>query len=78
MTDRTYFGSMVKRSRDQSSETPRMRSWLTMVSPMSRYHWSTRAANASRPICSFVVPSTASCFSITFCVAMAAWSVPGK
>src|SRR5713101_9997394 len=49
-----------------------------MVAPTVRYHSSTSSANASRPISSLLEPSFASRFSITFCVAIAAWSVPGR
>ena len=45
--------------------------------PVCAYHCCTRCSKASRPIASFEVPSLANCFSITFWVAIAAWSVPG-
>src|ERR1039457_343609 len=48
-----------------------------MRPPYSSYHASTRVWNAALPSASLVVPSSSSCRSMTFCVAMAAWSVPG-
>src|SRR5580693_8968765 len=48
-----------------------------MRPPYSSYQASTRAWNPSRPSSSLVVPSSASCRSMTFWVAIAAWSVPG-
>ena len=46
---RTRPSSMVKRSRGQSSEAPRRRSWRVMVPPDSAFHCQTRSTNASRP-----------------------------
>src|SRR6266480_7315098 len=68
---------MVKRLRDQSAEKPSRRICPRMVWPVVSYHWFTRRSQASRPIASLLVPFLANCFSRTFCVAMAAWSVPG-
>src|ERR1700692_2091441 len=48
-----------------------------MRPPYSSYHASTRVWNAALPSSSFEVPSSSSCRSMTFWVAMAAWSVPG-
>jgi hypothetical protein len=67
----------VKRARDQSQEKPRRRIWSKMRPPYSAYQASTRAWKRSRPSSSLVVPSAASWRSMTFWVAMAAWSVPG-
>ena len=61
-----------------SNDAPSTRNWVMMVAPRVRYHSSTSSSKASRPISSFEVPSRASCFSITFWVAIAAWSVPGS
>ena len=47
-----------------------------MVAPVSRRHSQTRSTNASRPTSIRVVPSARSCFSITACTAIDAWSVP--
>ena len=69
---------MVKRRRERSSEAPSSRYCSMMVAPTVSYHWSTRRLNASRPSSSLLVPSWASWRSITFWVAMAAWSVPGS
>ena len=44
---------------------------------LSATNFSVRRTNGSRPTSKRVLPSTASIFSITFCVAMPAWSVPG-
>ncbi len=69
---------MVKRSRGQSSEAPRRRSWRVIPPPDSSFHCHTRSIKASRPIsCRVVLPSAASVRSTTICVAMPAWSVPG-
>ena len=40
---------MVKRSRDQSSDEPRRRSWRVMVPPDSSFHSQTFCTNFSRP-----------------------------
>ena len=40
---------MVKRSRRQSGEAPRRRSWRVIVPPDSAFHSQTRSMNASRP-----------------------------
>ena len=40
---------MVKRSRDQSQEAPRRRSWRVMVPPDSSFQAQARSRNASRP-----------------------------
>ena len=47
-----------------------------MVAPVSARHFQTRSRNRSRPSSCRVVPSARSCFSITECTAIAAWSVP--
>ncbi len=44
--------------------------------PYRRVHSHVRSTNASRPICSRLVPSAFSAFSTCVCVAMPAWSVP--
>ena len=49
-----------------------------MVRPDSSFHRQTRATNASRPRSSLRRPSAASWRSMTFCVAIPAWSVPGS
>ena len=49
-----------------------------MVLPVFRTYSHVRATNASRPRSKRVLPSAASRFSTTFCVAMPAWSVPGS
>ena len=41
--------SIVKRSRDQSTEAPSRRIWLVMVPPDSSFHFHTRSTNSSRP-----------------------------
>ena len=61
-----------------SSDAPSSRNCSTMVAPTLRYHSSTSSSKAALPISSLVVPCWPSCFSITFWVAMAAWSVPGS
>jgi hypothetical protein len=68
---------MVKRLRDQSALKPSRRIWLRMVLPVVSYQSATSRSQASLPIASLVVFFFASCFSSTFWVAIAAWSVPG-
>jgi hypothetical protein len=41
--------SMVNRSRDQSQELPKDRSWLVILSPYSPFHSQTFFTNDSRP-----------------------------
>ncbi len=48
-----------------------------IVFPVSSSQRHVRSRNASRPISRREVPSATSCFSITFCVEMPAWSYPG-
>ena len=67
----------MKRARDQSQEKPRRRICSKMRPPYSSYQAPTRAWKRSRPSSSLVVPSAASWRSMTFWVAIAAWSVPG-
>ena len=68
---------MVKRSRDQSGEEPRRRSWRPMVPPDSAFQDQTRSMKASRPRVRRSVPSSANWRSTTICVAIPAWSMPG-
>ena len=69
--------TIVKRSRDQSSEEPKRRSCEQMVLPYCSFHVKTSFRKASRPSSWRVIPrSRASFFSTTVCVAMPAWSVP--
>ena len=68
---------MVKRSRCQSSEAPRRRSWRVMVPPDCAFHSQTCLRKASRPMARRSWPCEASRRSTTICVAMPAWSVPG-
>ena len=69
-TARESPSSRVKRWRSQSHEQPRRRSWLMILPPDSSFQSQTRRTNSSRPIRCRSVPSAASCFSTTFCVAM--------
>ena len=69
---------MVKRSRDQSTESPRRCIWPRMRPPDSAFQAQTRSTNASRPRSKRVLPSLASSRSTTFWVAMPAWSMPGS
>ncbi len=69
---------MVKRSRLQSTPSPSRRIWAPIVPPESCFQSQTLSMNSSRPKSSFVLPSTASCFSTTVWVAMPAWSMPGS
>jgi len=48
----------------------------TIVPPYSSRHCHTRSTNASRPICSRLVPSSSNRRSTWVCVAIPAWSVP--
>ena len=48
-----------------------------IVFPVASRCFQTRSTNASRPSSLRDVPSSTSCFSTTFCVAMPAWSYPG-
>ncbi len=68
---------MVKRSRGQSGEAPRRRSWLVIAPPDSAFHSQTFSRNFSRPRSVRFLPCFASSRSTTICVAMPAWSVPG-
>ena len=69
--------TMVKRSRDQSSDEPSRRSCEQIVFPYCSFHVNTSFRNASRPSSWRVTPrSRASFFSTTVCVAIPAWSVP--
>ena len=67
----------MKRSRVQSSEHPSRRIWDWIVSFASRFQAQTRSTNFSRPSWRRSLPSLASYFSITICVAIPAWSMPG-
>ncbi len=69
---------MVKRSRSQSTESPRRRIWPRIAPPDSAFHCQTRSTNFSRPRSWRDCPSAASCRSTTFWVAMPAWSMPGS
>lgn len=69
---------MVKASRDQSQEAPRRFSWPMMVPRDLIFCCQTRFSNSSRPISTRVgSPLAAMSRSVTICVAMPAWSVPG-
>ena len=69
---------MVKASRDQSQEAPRRFSWPMMVPRDVIFCCQTRERKASRPISRRVgSPLAAISRSVTICVAMPAWSVPG-
>ncbi|CAM5661392.1 hypothetical protein SALBM135S_04863 [Streptomyces alboniger] len=68
---------MVKRSRSQSTPSPRRRIWPEIWPPDSPFHCQTRSMNASRPRSWRDLPSLPSSRSTTFCVAMPAWSMPG-
>jgi len=70
-------GEKVYAVRDQSADAPIARSCRRMTPPVSATNASVRFTNASRPRSKRVLPSLASSFSTTFCVAMPAWSVPG-
>ncbi len=77
---------MVNASRDQSQEAPRRLSWAMMVPRLSRFCCQMRASKrfrASAVPCSSIIscldgsPFAAISRSVTICVAMPAWSVPG-
>ena len=68
---------MVKRSRDQSTESPSRRICALMVPPDCAFHCQTRSMNAARPRVVRLSPAAFSCRSTTIWVAMPAWSVPG-
>ena len=68
---------MVKRSRDQSQETPSLRSCRTMRPPYSFFHAQARSRNFSRPMSSLEMPSALRASTTLISVAMEAWSVPG-
>ena len=71
-------GSMVKRLRDRSNESPSRRHCSRMVPPDCSFHSQTLATKASRPISRRpTLPVRASSRSTTICVAMPAWSRPG-
>ncbi len=63
---------MVKRSRAQSGEAPRRRSWRVIVPPDSSFHCQTRSMNLARPSLWRSVCSSASWRSTTIWVAMPA------
>ena len=69
--------SIVKYSRDQSTQAPRRRIWSVMAEPYWCFHSQTRSVKASRPRVLRSVPSAASWRSTIIWVAMPAWSVPG-
>ena len=69
---RDSSGSIVKRSRRQSTASPSRRICLVIVSPECCFHSHTRLTNPSRPRSKRVLPSSASRRSTTFCVAMPA------
>ena len=76
-TARESSGESVYAVRVQSADAPMALSWCRISPPVSSTNCAVRATNASRPRSKRVLPSRASCFSTTFCVAMPAWSVPG-
>ena len=78
LTARERSSSSVKRSRLQSTDDPSVRIWPMIVPLLCRAQSQTRASNASRPRSCRDRPSSTSCASTTFCVAMPAWSVPGS
>ncbi len=78
MTARLKPSSMVKRSRDQSSERPSFLSWLVMTPAYLSFQSQAMRRNSSRPILSRVRPFSASRFSMTLWTAIEAWSVPGS
>jgi hypothetical protein len=71
------FGSMVKYSCFQATESPMRRIWRVMVVPDSSFHSQTLATKFLRPRSWRLLPSPCSLRSTTICVAMPAWSVPG-
>ncbi len=70
--------SMVNRSRDQSTLSPSLRIWPSILPPDSAFHCQTRSTNFSRPRSCRDRPLAASSRSTTFWVAMPAWSMPGS
>ena len=77
VTARDSCGSSVKRSRDQSTDSPSRRICALMVPPDCAFHCQTRSRKASRVRSVRRTPCAFSCRSTTICVAMPAWSVPG-
>ncbi len=63
---------MVKRSRVQSQDTPRRRSWVVMVLPYSAFHSQTFSKKASRPSARRSTPSALSLRVTIISVAMPA------
>ena len=78
MTARLKPSSMVKRSRDQSSEAPSFLSWPVMTPAYLSFQSQAMRRNSSRPIFSRDRPFSASRFSMTLWTAIEAWSVPGS
>ena len=69
---------MVKRSRDQSTLSPRRAICARIAPPCSAFHCQVRSTNASRPSSRRLVPSAARAFSTSAWTAIEAWSVPGS
>ena len=69
--------SIVKRSRDQSTDEPSLRICRALAPPLSAFQSQTLTRNFSRPRSWRVIFCAASLRSTTICVAIPAWSVPG-
>ncbi len=54
------------------------RVWVWMIPPYSRFHFHTSSTKRSRPSSTREVPCLRRKASTTFCVAMPAWSLPGR
>ena len=77
-TARLLPSSIVKRSRLQSTLSPRRRIWARIAPPCSAFHSQERSMNAARPSSRRLVPSAASARSTSAWTAIEAWSMPGS